>query len=435
MGSNKSTTKGSSTTQPLDWQENAIKGIFNDANNLYNTQQAPSNFNTYVGLNGTQNNALNDEISASGSQASAGAQTQNAGTALLNNAGAGSAALQGTSDIAAGGALGNFNQGSTATSDAAQGATGSYTGAALSNLYNAAGLSGTDATAQNEADAENYANSSGVQNAIKAANAYSDQLYQRTTGTNMNAAAVAGGNLNSSRAGAASAVSEALQNAQDANTAASMENSAYQTGLSTAEQAREANLSGALSGASTGLSGVNTGLSAQNDSNSQVNADNSTQQGYLNELGSAGNALVNSATQGSDLENAGATLTNTANSNALNAGTAYQDAATQQNEANLQAQEAANQYPWTQLQNLYGIEGASNWGSQTNSQQTTTSTPSLGSVIQGAIGGLAGLGSAVATGGATEAAPSLMNLFSSPAKSGPNTGSVLYNSYSPWAVQ
>lgn len=77
----------------------------------------------------------------------------------------------------------------------------------------------------------------------------------------------------------------------------------------------------------------------------------------------------------------GAGITNTADSNALNAGTAYQTAAQNQNDAALQAQLSASQYPWTELQNLYGVVGANNWGQQTNS--TTTSTPSVGSVLQG----------------------------------------------------
>ncbi|GBQ44512.1 hypothetical protein [Komagataeibacter europaeus] len=88
MGSSKSTTTGSSTTQPLSWQKQDIQNIFGQANNLYNTQQDPtaSQFNTYVGLNGTQTNALNNEVSASGDQANAGNQTMNTGTSLLNNA-------------------------------------------------------------------------------------------------------------------------------------------------------------------------------------------------------------------------------------------------------------------------------------------------------------------------------------------------------------
>lgn len=463
VGSDKSKTTqdSTSTTKPLDWQESSLENIFKQANDLYNQQssQGTPDYNTYVGLNNTQTGALNNEISSANTQANYGNSTMQTGSNLLNNAGSGSQALNSTSQLASSGANGNFNQGSTRTSDSAQGLTNYYNGTAASalnqaqtlasqdptssntanmqNYLQSSGISDAtkDATAQNIQDATDYANSSGVSDAIKNAIAYSDNLYQRTTGTNLNAAAVGGGNLNSSRAGAYSAVQDSLQSAKDQDTASSMYQDAYNTGLSTAEQARESNLSGLLSGsstgyntseqaresntsnllntASTGLSGVNTGITAQNASNSQVNANNSTQQNYLSLLGNAGQALVNSASTGSDLQNAGATLTNNAYSNQLNAGSAYQQNDQSQNDANLQAQLQENQYPWTLLNNLYSIEGSNNWGSQTNSHSTstTTTTPSVGSQIQGAVGSVSSLASSAFGGGF------LKNLFGSSSKS------------------
>lgn len=407
MGSSKTKTTASSTSQPLQWQEDLIKSAFGDAQGLYKSQQSQGapDFNTYVGLNGTQTGALNQAVTDAGTQSRTGSLITNAGNQTAQAAPVGTTALTGAAGLAANGAAGNFNQGTTSASNAVMGSTGlnsAVANAALTNAYNQAS---TDPTASNAANAQTYMNSSGVQQAIKDTNALSDDLYQRTGVSNMNARAVSGGNLNSSRAGAAQAIADSQQQASDKATASSMLTNAYNTGLQLSENARQANLSSLGNTAATGQNGASLGLTAQNDANSQTNANNTLQQNYVSQLGSAGSSLVNAGATGASMATQGSDLTNNADSNALNAGTAYQQADQAQKDANLQAQLSSLQYPWTELQNLYGIVGANNWGTQSNSTSTTTTTPSVGSLIQGGIGSVASLaGAASGSGG-------LMNLF------------------------
>ncbi|WP_278367107.1 hypothetical protein [Acetobacter orientalis] len=321
----------------------------------------------------------------------------NTGSGLLSNSTSGTANMGTAANTAAQFANGGFNQGSTAASNAVASNAGAYGNQGLTNLQNASNLANTDATAQNTADATAYANSSGVQNAIKAANAYADQMYQRTTGTDLNAQAVAGGNLNSSRAGAASAVSQALQNAQNENNAATMYQNAYNTGLSTAEQARQSNMSGLLNGAATGISGANSGVEAQQAGNSQVNANNATQQNGASILSNIGSNQVGAASTGSNIASQGVTLQNIANTAAYNAGKIAQDDQNNANKAAVEGYQAQNQNQWTQLDNLYNIIGGTTWGGNSTGHSTSTvvQTPSTMSMIQGAIGTVGSLAGGV----------------------------------------
>lgn len=391
----KTTENQSSTSGPLAWQSSAIQNAFGNAQNIYNQQASATqpNWNTYTGLNNIQTGALNNAVTNTQNQSNLGDSLMNTGSGLLSNGASGTSNLNGAAGVASQFANGNFNQGSTATSNAVSGTGSQYANQGLSNLQNASTLANTDATAQNTADATAYANSSGVQNAIKAANAYADQMYQRTTGTDLNAAAVAGGNLNSSRAGAASAVSQALQNAQDENNAASMYSSAYNTGLSTAEQARQANLSGLLNGASTGISGANSAVDAQQAGNSQVNTNNALQQSGASLLSNIGSNQVGAASTGSNIASSGADLQNTANTNQYNAGTAYQSNSEAAKQADVSAYQNQQANQWSQLQNLWNIISTRQWGGTSSGTATKTETgsPSLMSMIQGGIGTIAGL--------------------------------------------
>lgn len=403
MGSSKQKSTTNSTTKPLDWQENDIKNIFNNANNLYdqqNSQGAP-NYDTYQSLNGNQQNALSSMLQNSTGQNDAGNAIMQAGTGAVGALGSGQSALDLASGNAASGAAGNFDHGTTSVSSLLSGLAGGNANTAQSALSSALGLAGTNATAQNAADAASYANSSGVQNAIKDTIAQSNDLYQRTTLPSLNAAAQAGGNLNSSRAGAAQAVSDGLQENRNAATASNMWNNAYQQGLSTAESARQSNLSGLLSSAGTALNGLNLSLAGQNAANDQTNANNSTALNWNSQLNSAGNGLVNAGQTGASIASTGQDMSDQATKNALTAGTVQQTDAQSAADAQLNNELQQKQYYWSLLNNLYGIEGANNWGQQSNSTTTTKSTPSLGQMIQGGIGTLAGLTSSLMTGGSS----------------------------------
>lgn len=403
MGSSKKKTTTDSTTKPLDWQENDIKNIFNNANNLYdqqNSQGAP-NYDTYQSLNGNQQNALSSMLQNSTGQNDAGNAIMQAGTGVAGALGSGQSALNQASGNAASGAAGNFDHGTTSVSSLLSGLAGGNANTAQSALSSALGLAGTNATAQNAADAANYANSSGVQNAIKDTLAQSNDLYQRTTLPSLNAAAQAGGNLNSSRAGAAQAVSDGLQENRNAATSSNMWNNAYQQGLSTAESARQSNLSGLLSSAGTALNGLNLSLAGQNAANDQTNANNSTALNWNSQLNSAGNGLVNAGQTGASIASAGQDMSDQATKNALTAGTVQQTDAQSAADAKLNNELQQKQYYWSLLNNLYGIEGANNWGNRSHSQTVEKSTPSMGQMIQGGIGTLAGLTSSLMTGGSS----------------------------------
>lgn len=422
MGSSKRKSTTNSTTKPLDWQENDIKNIFNNANNLYdqqNSQGAP-NYDTYQSLNGNQQNALSSMLQNSTGQNDAGNAIMKAGTGVVGALGSGQSALNQASGNAASGAAGNFDHGTTSVSSLLSGLAGGNANTAQSALSSALGLAGTNATAQNAADAASYANSSGVQNAIKDTIAQSNDLYQRTTLPSLNAAAQAGGNLNSSRAGAAQAVSDGLQENRNAATASNMWNNAFQQGLSTAESARQSNLSGLLSSAGTALNGLNLSLAGQNAANNQTNANNSTALNWNSQLNSAGNGLVNAGQTGASVASTGQDMSDQATKNALTAGTIQQTDAQSAADAKLNNELQQKQYYWSLLNNLYGIEGANNWGQRSNSTTTEKSTPSLGQMIQGGIGTLAGLTGSVMTGGASSLLSGLLG--SSSSKSDPFGG-------------
>lgn len=418
MGSSKRKSTTNSTTKPLDWQENDIKNIFNNANNLYdqqNSQGAP-NYDIYQSLNGNQQNALSSMLQNSTGQNDAGNAIMQAGTGVAGALGSGQSALNQASGNAASGAAGNFDHGTTSVSSLLSGLAGVNANTSQSALSSALGLAGTNATAQNAADAASYANSSGVQNAIKDTIAQSNDLYQRTALPSLNAAAQAGGNLNSSRAGAAQAVSDGLQENRNAATASNMWNNAYQQGLSTAESARQSNLSGLLSSAGTALNGLNLSLAGQNAANDQTNANNSTALNWNNQLNNAGNGLVNAGQTGASIASTGQDMSDQATKNALTAGTIQQTDAQSAADAKLNNELQQKQYYWSLLNNLYGIEGANNWGQQSNSTTIEKSSPSLGQMIQGGIGTLAGLTSSLTTGGLGGGSGLLSGLLGSSSK-------------------
>lgn len=410
MGFGKHKTTASSTQRPIDWQEGAIKNIFQKANATYDQQAAAGapNYGTYQGLNQNQNSALASILGNATGQNATGNSLMAAGSGLSGALGAGQGVLNQASGNASSGASGNFDHGTTSVSSLLSGLAGGQSGTATSALGSALGLAGTDATAKNAQDASDYANSSGVKQAIADTIGQSNDLYQRTTLPSLNAQAQASGNLNSSRAGAAQAVSDGLQENRNADMASGMWNNAFSQGLQTAESARQSNLSGLLNTAGTALNGLNLSLSGQNAANEQSNANNTTQQAWNSQLGNAGSSLVNAGATGAQVASAGQNMADQATHNALTAGTIQQSDAQSAADADLNNALQQKQYYWSLLNNLYGIEGANNWGQQTNSTSTETSKPSIGQMIQGGLGTVAGLAGSVMSGGASSLLGSLL---------------------------
>ncbi|WP_291367731.1 hypothetical protein [Acetobacter sp. UBA5411] len=426
MGGSKETTNTSSqqktnyssTSSPLDWQSSALQNAFGEANALngYDATSSQPDFNTYTGLNNTEKSAFNQ-------MASTGQNNVNTGTSLLGQSYTGANALDQALGASSAGASGNYDKGTSGVSQELMGNASTALSSGNTALSNAIASAGTDSTAQNIADANSYMNSSGVQNAVNSAIKSSDDLYNSTTAPSLNAQAEAGGNINSSRAGAASALSQALQADNDQNTASSMLASAWQNGLDLAEQARQSNLSGNLSAASDANSAANTALDGQTAANSLSQQNNATGIDWSQLLGEQGDNAVNQASTGQALQSAGI-------DSILNSGSDQQTAATDQNQANLTADEQAEQYPWSELEQYMNVIGSNNWGQQTSgnqnstgqSTQTTTTSSSPLSTALGALGAIGGLGASLMTGGSTSLLGSLLGGTTSSASSNPFAG-------------
>lgn len=402
MGSSKTKTKqhatSNTTTGPTAEQAADIHNIFNQANNLYNTQQSEGapNYNTYAPLNGIETQGLSDAVNSAQNALPVGNNMTNLGSAIANaTAPTGTDALNTAANAASSGAGGNFDRGTDAVSRVLMGLAGTgkdTTEKALSTLLP---MASTDPTSRITSDAGTYANNSAVQNLIKNANAFSDNLFNYQTGTNMNAEAVNGGNLNSSRAGAAQAVADALQAQKDAATASAIENNAYTQGIDTAKDTWGTQLSGLANAASLGNETSNVALNAQTAKNNLAKQNNETRLDYINQLANIGNDNINAANTGSGIATSGQSMADQAATDKYNVGNIYQTNQQAANDANLMNQENQRQYYWNLLNNLYNLEGNHLLGVIENSNSSGTSvtkhSPSIGSILQGVIGTGAGL--------------------------------------------
>ncbi|WP_449231120.1 hypothetical protein [Azospirillum doebereinerae] len=265
-----------------------------------------------------------------------------------------------------------------------------------------------DPTASNIGSAQSYMNSGALQEQIDAAKAdVTDTLGKGLVGLNNQASS--GGNLNSSRAGAAEATMRGEAARTIGSLSATMRGNAYTSGLQLAEGARQANQGVGLS--SLGLQGtaMNMGLGAL-----------STVEGARqNEIGNrlSANGQLGTATglgyQGAELAN-GLGLGN--NQALINAGGVVQNDANNQNSANFQGWQNSQNYPWDVLQRYYGIVGSGNWGG-TSTGTGTTSQP--GNFLQGALGG-ASMGAGLYSG--------FSNFGSMPSYGGTGAGKMIVGS-------
>lgn len=208
----------------------------------------------------------------------------------------------------------------------------------------------TDPTQANIAAAGAYANNPYMNGMVDAAS----RDVTRNLGENIlpgiDRNAVGTGNENSTRTGIAQGI--AMRGAQDTigDISAQLRGTAYQNGLATAEGARQANQSALLDAMKSGTTqyGDAVGLG-------YTGAQTGSQLGYNN---------YDALTRAGQLQQ-------------QDAQGAYDNTYTNwQN---------ATQYPWTMLQNYYGIIGGNNWGGTTN-----TTAPKTGGGLQGFLGGAAG---------------------------------------------
>lgn len=258
---------------------------------------------------------------------------------------------------------GNTSAGTAATGGALQTAGTNATQGALSGLtnYDPTKLNNT----QSITDAANkYVAGQDIDSQVNNAMLNARQTARDVTLPGIEQNAAISGNSNSSRTGIAQGLVERGLAQQSADLGASLRSQAYKDGLSLASSnanANNVNSLGALSsGANAGTNAANTGVNASGQA--------------INDQGN----LFNLA----------------------NTGAAGQQAATQANLDNQQAQfQSGTTAPYAALQQLMGIIGTNNWGGQTTGTSTTTKTPSAWEVMGGLLGtagsaatGLGGLG-------------------------------------------
>jgi hypothetical protein len=403
-----------STTEPWGPQQPYITGAYQDAQNIYNTRtaQGPYTGNYFAGSNGNQTSAINNAVGwangtgnqipqnvANTSGALMGMQpwyTNNAAEMATNGVG-GTSGLQG---ILSGYATGGLQ---------AQGANPGLSGALNSAAMNGAGALNGFTQAQQQVvnqsladptqglinSANQYMNSSGVQNAVNSTNAQINQQLHESTVPQLNRTAAMGGALNSSRAGMAEAMANENAAIATGNADAQIQNNAWNTGLSTAAAERNAGLTTGMYAANSGLvdnAGIAQGQQAsqigqgQFNTNAQIGAANS---GLNYSLGNA-NAMLNANGQLGNAIGMGMNGYNQANQAAmgnfaLGSGAAtYQQQANQADMNNQYAQwQGNNTYNQGVLSNYFGIIG------QPAGQATTSSIDAPSNLMGAGLGGAA----------------------------------------------
>jgi hypothetical protein len=250
--------------------------------------------------------------------------------------------------------LGYGNNTSTAGTSATGGAlqtsgTNATTGA-LSGLgqYDPTKLNNTDAITS---AANKYVDGQNIDSQVNNAMLNARQTARDVTLPQIEQNAAISGNSNSSRTGIAQGLVERGLAQQATDLGATMRGQAYKDGLSLASSnanANNANSLGALTGAAAaGTSAANSGVNASSTA-----------------IGDQGNLF--------NLAGAGAT------------------GGQQAQQANLDNQQAQFQSgttaPYAALQQLMGIIGSNNWGSNTQGTSTTTKTPSAWETIGGLVG-------------------------------------------------
>lgn len=366
-------------TVPWDGQQPYLLDAFKSAQDLYNTKKDTPFYtgNLYTGLNDTQKSGI-DGITG---------WVKDGGTSLRDAAkdgaltGLGNASTFGnTAKDFAKGVYGTGVPGSVAPDLATFGnkVLGSY-GDYQKGLGGVLTAAGGDPTQANINAARGYMNSGVLNDQIQAA---SDDV-THTLGTNLvglNNQASAGGNLNSSRAGAAEAAMRGEAARTIGSLSAKLRGDAYTSGLQLAESARTSNLGtqlGALSQQGSmfgqGLGALSTAEQARNaEIGNRLNAN--SQVGQSGQMGLTGAALANDM----GLGNANAVLT---------AGGVLQQDANNKNQADFQKWQGNDTRENDLLKQYYEIIGQNGWG---NTKSTfggySGQSPSM-SGVQGAIGG------------------------------------------------
>lgn len=314
-GSTKTTTNEQFDTGPSKFQLPYLNDLFGSAQNLFNQNAASPYYQgeTYAGMVPDQQKMLEALRSyASGQGLSTAGAISGIGSTLGGNAGNASNAMQ------------------------------AYYGAASA-----------DPTAANIQAASQYAQNPHIQQQIDSVAGDITRNLSEVTLPEIDRAATATGNLNSSRAGIASGIAQRGATEAIADAASSIRSGAWQQGLNLAESARTANM-GALGDAARGFGsltgqgidamtrGVSTGYGAYDAINGTHDREQADRQGRL--------------------------------------------------DADFSKWAGQDERPWDMLSRYAGLVAGNQWG-QSGTSNSTSKTKSGGSVLGSVLGAASSLGS------------------------------------------
>jgi len=333
---------------------------------------------------------------------------------FLQNAGALAANGSGPMNSTAAGVLTGAANGQVLGQTTAAGTTGlAGQQGALSTAQGLSAKAAGDPNAGILAGARGYVDNDLVQAQVDAATRDVTTKFSNETIPGLNARAMAGGNVNSARAGAAEAVARTAAQNQAADISTAIRSNAYNTGLATSlaatqqqndlalgANAQTASTAGALSSLGEGQRQFNggnqlsaaTSLGQQSLQQQQIDANTRLQ---------ANGQLGQAALSGIDAANAAGALSDANTTRLVGAGEAYQG------EQSRQLQEAQAQFYARQQYDQQNLGAYWNIVGNPMGSTTSTTTPAAQgqSMVQGALGGAAagaGLYSSIypSTGGA-----------------------------------
>jgi len=306
------------TSSPWSVQTPYLKSAFQNAQNLYNTNtaQGPYSGDYVAPTNQNEYNAANNQY----------------GTAMGSSTDANNTLYRTGSSLLPGGVGGTYG--------------------ALSGLNN---FANSDQTGNNINSAQRYASGFDVPGQVGAAMQSGLQTAADSTLPSLYRAGAAGGNINSDRTAVSDGVVRQGLAQQAAGLTASLNNSNYQNGLSTAENDNAQKLQGL---SQLGSLGSNMTQMGTNDLSTGIN-----NQGSINNQANAGSQGVQSLDQ-STLNNAMDKFNGNQN------------------------------FGWQQLQNLMGIVGGRSWGGTTVGNTSSNSSTQTNPSLMSSIGSILGAGGA-----------------------------------------
>lgn len=382
-GGSQTNTSSDTQTYGAPWQQNTFQGISQDGTNLYN-QQTANGGNQYTGQMYNPINGMQQQ--ASTTLYNGGTALSGATSGLLSQGANGINQFGGYLSGAQGLANGNFNQGQTSGGYTAANNIGNLantldqgTGGALSMASNPQGMTNSALSAGNQ-----FANNAQAQGLIKSNTAQIANQLNNSTLPSLNAQAISAGGLNSSRAGAASAVATAQAQQNADSYAANVQNNAFNTGTSIGQQSNSNAIQGDLGAANAGAMGTYGAVMGESASNQQADMNNQLQMQGVGMLG-------NAASMGTGMLSDYGNQQSTAGQMQYGGGGILQNDGQQQDQANLQQWLMNQQMPWSTLNNYKNISGQAYGGSSTGTNtQSGSSNP---------LGGIVSLGSNIISGG------------------------------------